>query len=118
VNLGGKKIDLALLQTELAAAGIVVPALGTAGDDLHTYDVSGAVVDVPAGVAAVLSAHDPEQAPERVLRAQILVLAASAVGVRLDALTAAQQQAILAIIAWKAGAVAADLTVRPLIEWA
>ena len=120
MNLNGKTIDLALLGEQLAVAGIVLP-LGTYGDDLVTFDAEGAAHDLtPAQqliVAPVIAAHDPERAPARVLRAQVLALAASAVGIRLDNLTAGQQRAILACMAWKAGAVAPDLTVRPLAEW-
>ena len=52
-----KPVNLDQLQTELAAAGFDVPALGTAGDTVHTYDETGAVVELPPEAAAVLAAH-------------------------------------------------------------
>lgn len=55
--LNGKAVDLLRLKAELQAAGITVPALGIADDDLHTYDAAGNVVAMPAGTAAVINAH-------------------------------------------------------------
>lgn len=57
--LNGKAIRLDQLQTELATAGIVVPALGVNGDDLHTYTAQGAYLDLPAAAAPVVAAHVP-----------------------------------------------------------
>jgi hypothetical protein len=57
--LQGKDVELPQLQAELVAAGIEVPALGTHGDRLHTYDEDGAIVDLPPGAAAVVAAHEP-----------------------------------------------------------
>jgi hypothetical protein len=52
-----KAIDLRLLQEELAAVGIVVPGLGFSGDNIHTYDPGGAIVDLPPEAAPVVDAH-------------------------------------------------------------
>lgn len=54
-----KRVDLAQLHAELASAGISVPALGVAGDDLHTYDANGAAVALPPAAEAVIRAHIP-----------------------------------------------------------
>lgn len=65
MRLNGKAVTLPRLKAELAAAGIVVPALGIDGDDLHTYGEGGVIADLPAGAAAVLAAHvaDDESPP-------------------------------------------------------
>lgn len=52
------------------------------------------------------------------LRQQVLTIAQSAVGVRIDALTAAQVRALVAVLLWRGGALRPDGTVRPLAEWA
>lgn len=63
MRLNNKRVDLAQLATEMTAAGIPNRGLGTLGDDLHTYTVGGSLVDVPAGAAAVISAHVPPPPP-------------------------------------------------------
>lgn len=63
MKLNGNKVDLAALVKELRTAGIDVPALGTNGDDLHTYDADGRIVDVPLEAAAVVDAHVPAPVP-------------------------------------------------------
>lgn len=59
--LQGKRVDLPQLQAELLAAGVAVArGLGTAGDELHTYDGSGDPLDVTGATAqSVLAAHVP-----------------------------------------------------------
>lgn len=59
MNLNGKRVELVQLQQEMIAAGVQVSALGTTGDDLHTYDQNGAAIDVPGGAAVVVAAHVP-----------------------------------------------------------
>jgi len=85
------------------------------GDDIR--------IEVPddadeSAIAAVVSAHEPA-APTagETLKAQVDSLASSAVGVRLDNLTAGQVRALMAELLIKEGAVATDMTVRPLGEW-
>lgn len=51
------------------------------------------------------------------LQNSIVALAQTAVGVRIDALTAPQLRALVAVLFWEHGAIAADLTVRPLAQW-
>lgn len=65
MRLNGKRVTLPKLRQELVAAGVNLPALGVDGDDLHTYDEDGVIVDVPAAAAAVLAAHvaDDESPP-------------------------------------------------------
>ena len=62
MQLNGKVVRLDQLQDELATAGIVIPALGIAGDDLHTYDAAGTVVDLPLAARPVVDAHVPRAA--------------------------------------------------------
>lgn len=63
MKLDGKAVNLPQLAAELAAAGIAVPALGTAGDDLHAYDEDGVAIDLPTEAAAMVAAHVPEPPP-------------------------------------------------------
>ncbi len=73
--------------------------------------------ELQADVAA-LDARDVAQKNEaNALRQQVISTAQSAVGVSITALTAAQVRALVAILLWKAGAIKADGTVRPLAEW-
>lgn len=56
-----KTLSLPLLEGQLAAAGVTVRGLGTrtvdGQTDLHTYDASGGIIDVPPAAAGVVSAH-------------------------------------------------------------
>lgn len=70
-----------------------------------------------AAVLARQQAAQQAQADAMQLRQQILGLAQSAVGVRVDGLNARQIQALLAILLRKEGALANDLTIRPLADW-
>ena len=56
-------------------------------------------------------------ADERIKRA-VLATAQGAVGKRIDALTAAERNALIAVLLWRWGALNADLTIRPLADWA
>ena len=75
-----------------------------------------------AELAAAVAAYDAAEAARRQadqqLRQQVVALAQSAVGVRVDALTAAQVRALLVVLLRKAGALDNGGTVRPLGEWA
>lgn len=60
-------VDLPLLADELAAAGVVVPALGTLDntrETVHTYDEDGLPIALPPAAEPVVAAH---VAPPRVL---------------------------------------------------
>jgi hypothetical protein len=59
VNLNGKRVALPQLRAEMAAAGIVLPALGQIADELVTYSPDGDVIDVPPEGQPVLDAHTP-----------------------------------------------------------
>jgi len=63
-----KRIDLPLLEQELAAASIVVSDLGSSGTDtdgeVYTYDENRWPTDLPAAAAPVVDAH---VAPPRVV---------------------------------------------------
>jgi hypothetical protein len=63
MRLFGKAVALRQLRDELQASGINLPALGISGDNLLTYNASGALVDLPAGAQAVLDAHVPAPPP-------------------------------------------------------
>ncbi len=72
---------------------------------------------IVAAITAYNAAQTAIQQEATALRQQVLTLAQSAVGVSITALTAAQVRALVAILLWKAGAIKADGTVRPLAEW-
>lgn len=74
---------------------------------------SVALADWPAEEAA-LTQRDTEAAA---LRNQVRTLAQSAVGVRIDQLTAAQVRALIAILLHQAGALTPDGAIRPIGEW-
>jgi hypothetical protein len=58
MKLNGRRVDLPTLRAEIIAAGIAIGDLGTAGDELVTWDADGHTVpDLPAAVTAVLAAH-------------------------------------------------------------
>jgi len=64
-----KPIDLVLLASELATAGVTVDGLGLdplggGSSDLHTFDADGASAEMPPGSAPVVDAH---VAPPRVV---------------------------------------------------
>lgn len=120
----------------LSAVPALRPAVNERGENEPVMAVEAwgdeIVLSVPDGtdeaaVAAVVAAHDRAaleaalvqgEAEAAALRAQIISLAQSAVGVRVDLLTAAQVRALFAVVLHKAGGVANDLTVRPLADWA
>lgn len=62
-----KLLALPQLEAEMIAAGVTIRALGTrvinGQTDLHTYDADGAIIDVPAGAAAVVAAHTAPSPP-------------------------------------------------------
>ena len=58
-----------------------------------------------------------EQAASDKLKSNIVTIAQSAVGVALNDLTQGQTRALLAVMLWKAGGVAPDMTVKPLKDW-
>ena len=67
---------------------------------------------------AVIAADQAQQASSAAFRGQIVALAQSAVGVRLQDLTAPQIKALMAILLYKAGGVdASSLQVLPLGQW-
>lgn len=73
--------------------------------------------EIDAAILARQQASQQAQAGAAQLRQQVLDLARNAVGVRVDLLTAAQVRTLFAIVLWQEGALAADLTVRPLADW-
>jgi hypothetical protein len=62
MRLFGRPVALVQLRDELVTAGISVGALGTNGDDLHTYD-GATPIDLPPGARAVIDAHVPAPPP-------------------------------------------------------
>lgn len=59
-----KPVDLALLGTELARAGVATQGLGyhptdeAGGGEVYTYDATGRPVDLPPEAEPVLASHD------------------------------------------------------------
>jgi len=70
-----------------------------------------------AAIAAREAARQQALADAAALRQQVLTIAQSAVGVRVDQLTAGQVRALFAVLLHKEGALKGDLTVRALGEW-
>lgn len=66
MKLNGKVVDLHALRDEMELAGIPLPALGTVGDDLVTYDADGHIIEIPDIIVAqaVLAAHVPPPPPK------------------------------------------------------
>jgi hypothetical protein len=75
----------------------------------------------PAESAAAIAARETErgnrQAAALLRRQRARDLAASAVGVKVGALTPRQVEALLGLLLWKAGALDDGLLIRPLDEW-
>lgn len=63
------------------------------------------------------AARDQEAADAAALRSRVRILAQSAVGVQIDALSAPQVRALIAVLLHKAGAIDASGGIRPLTEW-
>lgn len=118
-------IKISLLKEELIAAGLDVYGLGLDENDaLFVRFLENGIKRPPTAaeqqtIDAVVAAHDPDGLTKvEQLRETIKGLAQSAVGVTLNNLTNNQKDALLAILLWQAGAVADDLTVNPLKDWA
>lgn len=73
--------------------------------------------EIADATTAYDAAETTRQQEAATLKQQVLTLAQSAVGVRIDQLTAAQVRALQAILLWKEGALDKDGVVRPLAEW-
>lgn len=115
--LRGRLINLAQLQGELAAAGVVVPkGLTQDGDLVHTYDADDQPIDLPAQAQAVVDAHIAIDTGAQI-QAAVMTIAQSTVGLQLTALTTLQQRALLACLLFKAGGVSPAMTVLPLNQW-
>lgn len=71
-----------------------------------------------AAAAAVKVAQEQKQADAARVRSQIWATAASAEGVAVTALTAAQVKSLLVVVLDKLGGVDDNLMVRALAEWA
>lgn len=72
--LNGKIVDLVKLGQELTAAGIPHNALGTAGDEVFTYNEKGEPMELPTEAMPVIDAHVlplPEPDPDEELAAAI-----------------------------------------------
>jgi hypothetical protein len=66
---------------------------------------------------AYLAEKTANETADTTLRNQIVSLAQSAVGVSIDALTANQRNALIAIMLYKAGALTNTGLVKPLNQW-
>lgn len=107
-NVNATKLD-----RELKAAGL--PILGVSSDGRIDWPAGRPTATERARADTILAAHDPTT--PTVTDQQLINLAQSAVGVKVDELTAAQVRALLAIVLRKVGAVGPDLTVQPLPSW-
>ena len=69
-------------------------------------------------IQTIIDAHDPDiPTAKEALKAKIISLAQSATGVALNDLTNSQIRALVAVMLWKSGGVASDMTVKSLREW-
>lgn len=61
-----KAVTLEKLERELVAAGVIPEGqgIGTAGDQIFTYDDKGEQAPMPRGATAVIDAHEVEAPPE------------------------------------------------------
>lgn len=73
--------------------------------------------EIDAALAAQEAARVQAAADTAALRQRVLGLAGSAVGIQIDALTAGQVRALVALLLWKAGALDRNGAVRPLADW-
>lgn len=106
-------INVEKLDKELRAAGL--PVLGVSSDGRIDWPVGHPTSTEQSTANSVLAAHDPNTPTP--LEQQLINLAQSTVGVRVDELTANQTRALLALLLRRAGAVDAGLAVRPLRDW-
>lgn len=58
-----------------------------------------------------------QTADESTLHDHMMALASSAAGAAVDQLSAEQVRALVTLLLWRAGAINADGTVRPVVEW-
>lgn len=69
-------------------------------------------------IQAVIDAHDPAAPSEAdQLRETVVAIAQSAAGVPINDLTTVQIKALLAVVIWRVGGIAPDMTIRPLNDW-
>jgi hypothetical protein len=101
------------------------PGVSTAEDRviLHGLELQPAQ---KAAVAQYFAAHPQatavqrqaqEEASAQTLRDAVKAVAETTAGVAINDLTAQQVKALVAILLWQAGAIDAELKVRPLGEW-
>lgn len=106
-------LNTTTLVLKLQAAGI--PVVSVYGDG--RYDLAPDATDQQRTLAAqIVAAYDQkaEDAKGAALRQALITQAQSAVGVRVDQLSAAQQKAMVAILLWNAGGLNPDMTIAPL----
>lgn len=70
-----------------------------------------------SAIAARLAATNQEANDALNLRTQVIALAQSAVGVRIDNLTAIQVRALMAVLLHRAGAIDRTGSIKPLPAW-
>lgn len=70
-----------------------------------------------AAIAALQQATATDAADAAALRQRVLGLANSAVGIQIDALTAGQVRALMALLLWRAGALDKTGAIKPLVGW-
>lgn len=72
---------------------------------------------IDAAITAAKAAAQQAETDAVALKQAVQNLAQSAVGVVIDQLTAAQRNALIACLLWKAGAIDKDMKIRPLAQW-
>ena len=121
IKFNRKDIKFSLLDEELrkAVAGYRgATFVYDTGDITVHIDPVADTEAVKSSIEAIITAHDPtaQTALEKTVET-IKTTAQSAEGVSYTSLTASQQLALLAVLLWKAGALAPDGTIKPLKEW-
>lgn len=91
----------------------------TGASTLAPYTASEEAARDAEEAAAAAEQQAKQQAAQQAAAARALVVqtAQTAVGVAYGSLTAAQVRALMAVMLWQSGALAADGTVRPLAAW-
>jgi hypothetical protein len=114
--LPSRLIDLDQLQQELQAADVpLMLGLTIFRGQLYIVGSGGRLDDLPPNAQAVLAAH----VPGNPARDRVTQLAQTAVGALIDDLTAAQRNALLVVLLYRAGGLdRTTMKVKPLGAWA
>lgn len=106
--------DVLVLDTSLKPDGVDCRVQEVSDQEAAKFDTPGAYKLSVDGVVTIIP---PPLDPADALKAQIVALAQSAVGVLLNDLTPAQRNALIVCMLYKLGGVTSDMKVRPLGQW-